>query len=175
MRIQTRLAQAGKEYTRSDDHALAKLLLSGIDHPPKETDETLAEYFERGWVFREGDVLVNLDIRPENRWVEIIWWIPIIRHFTVEGMGCLVGALGRVIETYGPQANSWVASGQFDAPGETNEELLERSMKAANTMKLFIPGVEVRKDTESSLARAKSTVGHLSASAKAWIAANDHK
>ena len=147
-------------------------LLSDIDHPPNESVEAVAEYLDQGWTFIQGDVMVRFDPQPERRYIEIIWWLPLSLWLTVDGLGVLVYACNAVISEYGEDVRGWTISGLFDAPGETNKEMQDRSTKAAEIHKRWIPSVEITPDTGGVYARGTSTVGKVLAAADVWLRTN---
>ncbi len=153
--------------TEADAPAFLALILA-VDHPPNNTEWLVAQEIALGWTFRRGSVFIQLIV--ESGHVEIIWWVPLALWLTADGMGVLLEACEAVIAEYGQAANSWVISGQFDAPGATPAERRERSTKAAEIHKQWISDVEIRPDSESSYARGTSTVGKVIAQARAKLA-----
>ncbi len=148
----------------------ALALLSAIDHPPNETVEQVAGYLDQGWTFVQGDVMLRLDVQPEKRHVEIVWWLPLALWLTADGLGILVYACEAVIAKHGDDVRGWTISGVFDAPGKTSDEVRERSTKAAEIHRRWIPSVEIGPDSDTIYARCTSTVSEVLAAAEAWRA-----
>ena len=166
---------ANTDRTRPDggpDVQQALALLSAVDHPPNETVEQVSEYLDQGWTFRQGDVMVRFDVQPAERRIEIIWWLPLALWLTADGLGALVDACNAAIAEHGESVRGWTISGIFDAPGETPEEMHDRSTKAAEIHKRWIPSVDIAPDAGTAYARGTSTVGEVLAAAGAWLATN---
>lgn len=165
------MTRATADRSRADggpDVQQALSLLSAIDHPPNENVEQVSEYLEQGWTFKQGDVMVRFDVHLDEKRIEIIWWLPLALWLTVDGIGALVYACNAVIAEHGEEVRGWTISGIFDAPGATPEEMRERSTKAAEIHKRWIPSVDIAPDPGSAYARGTSTVGEVLAAAGAW-------
>ncbi len=147
----------------------ARVMLAAIDHPPNESDESVARLIDEGWTFAQGDVMIRVNPFPDRKHVEIAWWLPLSQWLTPDGLGVLVEVCEAVIAKYGEEANDWTIGGQFDAPGGSPEEIHERSTKAAEINKRWLPDVEIGPDPNSNYARADSTVGKVIAMAKAFL------
>jgi len=145
------------------------ILLSALPHarPGTEGAEQVAEQIERGWTFRSGDALVRLDPQPDNRWVEIVWWLP-LSSWLGEGMDALIKAFEAVVEAYGLRARQWGTGGLFLAPGDTPGELRRNSEAIARIHLQWCPTMEVYPDPLTNYWRAKDTIQNALNAARAW-------
>jgi len=145
----------------------ARQLLTAVPHTPNDTDESVAELIEQGWVFRVGDAMLYLVPDEAKRHVEIVWWLPLASWLGVEGMGVLIEGCEAVLSEY-RGARGWTMGGTFDAPGDTPEEMLQNSESIANIHKQWLPGVRITRAEGTNLFRAESTIAHILAAARAW-------